>query len=50
MSRIAIVEHEALIALDIAKTLIRAGYEIAGPSRAARNTLKLRGRALLILF
>ena len=31
MSKIAIVEHEALIALDIAKTLARAGYEIAGP-------------------
>jgi len=29
--KIAIVEHEALIALDIAKTLARAGYEIAGP-------------------
>ena len=31
MSQIAIVEQEALIALDIAKTLKRAGYAIAGP-------------------
>ncbi|PKL06767.1 MAG: hypothetical protein CVV53_02615 [Spirochaetae bacterium HGW-Spirochaetae-9] len=31
MSLIAIVEHDALIALDIAKTLKRAGYEIVGP-------------------
>ncbi|MFZ3110163.1 MAG: hypothetical protein WA234_05680, partial [Rectinemataceae bacterium] len=31
MALIAIVEHDALVALDIAKTLKRAGYRIAGP-------------------
>lgn len=31
MPLIAIVEDEALVALDIAKTMKRAGYEIAGP-------------------
>jgi len=40
MSRIAIVEHEALIALDIAKTLTRAGYEIAGPFSSGAEYLE----------
>lgn len=31
MSRIAVVEHEGLVALDIARTLERAGYEVGGP-------------------
>ncbi|HWR10875.1 MAG TPA: response regulator [Rectinemataceae bacterium] len=39
MSLIAIVEHEALVALDIAKTLQRAGYETAGPFGDGRKYL-----------
>jgi two-component system cell cycle sensor histidine kinase/response regulator CckA len=39
MSLIAIVEHEALVALDIAKTLQRAGYAIAGPFGNGREYL-----------
>jgi len=31
MPQIAIVEHEALVALDIEKTLTRSGYGVAGP-------------------
>lgn len=31
MSRIAVVEHEGLVALDIARTLERAGYGVGGP-------------------
>ena len=40
MPLIAIVEHEALVALDIAKTLKRAGYETAGPFVSAAEYLK----------
>ena len=53
MSLIAIVEHEALVALDIAKTLQRAGYEIAGPFTDGREyqeaLAKSRGYDLLLV-
>ena len=39
MPLIAIVEHEALVALDIEKTLTRSGYGVAGPYRNADSFL-----------
>ena len=52
MSLIAIVEHDALVALDIAKTLKRAGYSIAGPFGSGQNyidTLEARNNYDLVL-
>ena len=39
MPQIAIVEHEALVALDIEKTLTRSGYGVAGPYYDAESFL-----------
>ena len=52
MALIAIVEHDALVALDIAKTLKRAGYRIAGPfgnGQTYLDTLDMRSSYDLVL-
>jgi len=46
VAQIAIVEHEALVALDIAKTLQRAGYEISGPFSGGSEFLDALGKGL----
>jgi two-component system cell cycle sensor histidine kinase/response regulator CckA len=46
MSRIAVVEHEGLVALDIARTLERAGHVVGGPFHDTSAFLSaLRGGA-----
>lgn len=52
MSLIAIVEQDALVALDIAKTLKRAGYDVTGPFATGQDyvdTLRLNKRHDLVL-
>lgn len=49
MALIAIVEDEALIALDIEKSLKRAGYSVAGPFDSATGYLAAIGQAAIDL-
>jgi PAS domain S-box-containing protein len=39
--RILVVEDEALVALEIARLLVKAGFEVVGPARAVQQALDL---------
>src|SRR5262249_6300767 len=39
--RILVLEDEAVVAIEIAQVLVKAGFEVVGPARAASQALQL---------
>ena len=39
--RILVVEDEAVVAIEIAQVLVKAGFEVVGPARTANQALQL---------